>query len=154
MGHFADMGGFAKLVDHTVKWSFGVNNKSLLPSTIQRACRIAMAAPRGPVFLSVPMEFLFDKMTKDVPSERGEALGATADLKKIDELAEMLAGTRSPVIIAEDAGRTAKSVECLMEIAELLGYPMVESRSTNSLNFPRTHALHNGYDPKEYVNQS
>ena len=154
MGHLADMGGPAKLVDHTVKWSFGVNNKSILPSTIQRACRIAMAAPRGPVFLSVPMEFLFDKMTKDVPSERGEAPGATADLKGIDELAEMLAGARSPVIIAEDAGRTAKSVECLVEIAELLGCPVVESRSTGSLNFPRTHALHGGYDPKEYVSQS
>src|SRR5438093_11895654 len=149
MGHFADMGGFAKLVDHTVKWSFGVNNKSLLPSTIQRACRIAMAAPRGPVFLSVPMEFLFDKMTKDVPSERGEAPGATADLKKIDELADMLAGARSPVIIAEDAGRTAKSGEWLVEIAELLGCPVVDSRGRGSLDFPLTHAPPGGYDPED-----
>ncbi|HWO40456.1 MAG TPA: thiamine pyrophosphate-binding protein, partial [Candidatus Eisenbacteria bacterium] len=71
--HLADMGGPARLVDRTVKWSFGVNTKSILPSTIQRACRIAMAPPRGPVFVSIPMEHLFEKMTKDVPSERGAA---------------------------------------------------------------------------------
>jgi acetolactate synthase-1/2/3 large subunit len=148
-GHLADMGGPAKLVDHTVKWSFGVNTKSILPSTIQRACRLAMAAPRGPVFVSLPMEFLFEKMTKDVPSERGAAPGPTADLKGIEELADMLAGAKSPVIVAEDSGRTVKSVECLVEIAELLGAPVVETRSTGAVNFPRTHALHSGYEPKQ-----
>lgn len=148
-GHLADMGGPAKLVDHTVKWSFGVNTKSILPSTIQRACRLAMAAPRGPVFVSLPMEFLFEKMTKDVPSERGAAPGPTADLKGIEELADMLAGANHPVIVAEDSGRTVKSVECLVEIAELLGAPVVETRSTGALNFPRTHALHSGYEPKQ-----
>jgi acetolactate synthase-1/2/3 large subunit len=55
-GHLGDMGGPAKLVDHTVKWSFGVNTKAIVPSTVQRACRIAMAGPRGPVFVSMPME--------------------------------------------------------------------------------------------------
>jgi acetolactate synthase-1/2/3 large subunit len=39
----------------------------------------------------------------------------------------------------------------LVEIAELLGAPVVETRSTGALNFPRTHALHGGYDPKEYL---
>jgi acetolactate synthase-1/2/3 large subunit len=152
--HLADMGGPARLVDRTVKWSFGVNNKSILPSTIQRACRIAMSAPKGPVFVSLPMEFLFEKMTKDVPSHRGAAPGATADLKGIEELADMLAGARNPVIVTEDSGRTSQSVENLIEIAELLGAPVVETRSTGSLNFPRNHPLHGGYDPKESLQGS
>jgi acetolactate synthase-1/2/3 large subunit len=150
-GHLGDMGGPAKLVDHTVKWSFGVNTKSILPSTIQRACRLAMAGPRGPVFVSVPMEYLFENMTKDVPSDLGSAPLATADLKGIEELADLLAGASHPVIVAEDSGRTLKSVECLVEIAELLGCPVVETRSTGAINFPRTHPLHSGYDPKEGV---
>ncbi|HEX2229380.1 MAG TPA: thiamine pyrophosphate-binding protein [Candidatus Binatia bacterium] len=150
-GHLGDMGGPAKLVDHTVKWSFGVNTKSILPSTIQRACRLAMAGPRGPVFISVPMEYLFEEMTKDVPSDLGSAPLATADPKGIEELADLLAGASQPVIVAEDSGRTLKSVECLVEIAELLGCPVVETRSTGAINFPRTHPLHSGYDPKEGV---
>jgi acetolactate synthase-1/2/3 large subunit len=151
LSHLADMGGPAKLVDQTVKWSFGVNTKSILPSTIQRACKLAMAAPRGPVFVSLAMEHLFDKMTKDVPSDIGFSPNPVADPKGIEELAAMLAGARNPVIVAEDAGRAIKSVECLVEIAELLGCAVVETRSTGSINFPRTHPFHSGYDPREIV---
>jgi len=151
LSHLADMGGPARLVDHCVKWSFGVNTKSILPSTIQRACRLAMAAPRGPVFVSLPMEYLFDEMTHDVPSEKGSAPGPTADLKGLAELADMLAAAKNPVIVAEDAGRTLKSVEHLVEIAELLGAGVVETRSTGCVNFPRKHALHAGYEPAEYL---
>jgi len=150
-GHLGDMGGPAKLVDHTVKWSFGVNTKSILPSTVQRACRLAMAGPRGPVFVSVPMEYLFENMTKDVPSELGSAPLATADAKGIEELADLLAGASHPVIVAENSGKTLKAVECLVEIAELLGCPVAETRSTGAINFPRTHPLHSGYDAKEGV---
>ena len=104
-----------------MKWSFGINNKAILPATIQRACQLAMAAPKGPTFVSLPMEYLFAKMIKDVPGEHGFAPGATADPKGIEELANLLAGAKNPVIVAEDAGRTEKSVHCLVEIAELLG---------------------------------
>jgi thiamine pyrophosphate-dependent acetolactate synthase large subunit-like protein len=151
LSHLADMGGPAKLVEQTVKWSFGVNTKSILPSTIQRACKLAMASPRGPVFVSLPMEHLFDKMNKDVPSEVGFSPNPVADARGIEELAALLAGARNPVIVAEDAGRTEKSVACLVEIAELLGCAVVETRSTGSINFPRTHRLHSGYDSKEIV---
>src|SRR3990170_8969177 len=45
----ADVGGPARLVERCVKWSFGLNTSAILPATIQRACQLAMAAPRGPV---------------------------------------------------------------------------------------------------------
>ena len=152
--HLGDMGGPAKLVEDTVKWSFGVNTKSILPATIHRACRLAMAGPRGPVFVSLPMEHLFDTMTRDVASSLGSAPLATADPDGIKQLAEMLAGAENPVIVAEDAGRTIGAVDCLVEIAELLGCPLVETRSTGSINMPRTHPLHSGYDPTEIVSGS
>ncbi len=43
MGHLADMGGPAKLVDHTVKWSLGVNNKSIRQNDQRRS----LGARRG-----------------------------------------------------------------------------------------------------------
>jgi acetolactate synthase-1/2/3 large subunit len=148
LGHLSNIGGPAKLVDQTVKWSFGINNKAILPATIQRACQLAMAAPKGPTFVSLPMEYLFAKMIKDVPGDHGFAPGATADAKGIEELANLLAGAKNPVIVAEDSGRTEKSVHCLVKIAELLGCAVCETRSTGALNFPRTHPLHSGYDAK------
>ena len=149
LGHLSNMGGPAQLVEQTVKWSFGVNNKAILPATIQRACQLAMATPKGPTFVSLPMEYLFAKMIRDVAGDLGSAPGATADPKGIEELAKLLAGAKNPVIVVEDAGRTEKSVHCLVEIAELLGCAVCETRSTGSLNFPRTHPLHSGYDPKK-----
>src|SRR3989337_1005609 len=37
LGHLADIGGPARLVDRCVKWSFGVNTKAVLPATIPPA---------------------------------------------------------------------------------------------------------------------
>lgn len=147
--HLGDMGGPARLVETTVKWSFGVNTKSILPATVQRACRLAMAGPRGPVFVSLPMEHMFDTMTRNAASDLGSAPLATADPDGIKQLADMLAGAKQPIIVAEDAGRKTGTVRCLVEIAELLGCPVVETRSTGSLNIPRDHPLHAGFDPRQ-----
>jgi acetolactate synthase-1/2/3 large subunit len=76
---------------------------------------------------------------------------ATADAKGIEELASMLAGAKTPVIIAEDSGRSEKCVHILVEIAELLGCAVAETRSSGAINFPRTHALHSGFDAKDAV---
>ena len=154
VGHLADLGGPARLVDRVVKWSFGVNTKSILPATVQRACQLAMAAPRGPVFVSVPMEYLFEKMTKNPPSPLGPAPAPTADAKGIQELADLLLGAKNPVIISEEAGRSVKIVERMVELAEMLGAPVIETRSTGYLNFPRNHPLHGGYDPEEYLQEA
>jgi acetolactate synthase I/II/III large subunit len=42
-------------------------------------------------------------------------------------------------------------VACLVEIAELLGIAVVETRSTGCINFPRTHPLHGGFEPPEHL---
>lgn len=149
--HLGDMGGPARLVENTVKWSFGVNTKSILPATVQRACRLAMAGPRGPVFVSLPMEHLFDTMTRNVASGLGSSPLATADEGGIAQLADLLANAKNPVIVAEDAGRAVKAVGHLVAIAELLGCNVVETRSTGSINMPRNHPLHGGFEPKTAV---
>ncbi|MBI2090993.1 MAG: hypothetical protein HYT78_20015 [Deltaproteobacteria bacterium] len=151
IGNLADVGGPARLVDRCVKWSFGVNTKSLWPATIQRACQLAVAAPRGPVLVSVPMEYLFDKMSKDPPSTLGSAPAPTADAGGIRALAEMLLEAKNPVIISEEAGRSPMIVDRIVVLAETLGIPVIETRSTGYLNFPRNHPLHGGYDPQEYL---
>jgi len=154
LGHLADIGGPARLVERCVKWSFGVNTKAILPATIQRACQLAMATPRGPVFISVPMEFLFAKMSKNPPAENGSAPAPTADPAGIGELADMLAGAKNPIIISEEAGRSPAIVERMVELAELLAAPVIETRSTGFLNFPRNHSLHGGHDPQEYIGEA
>ena len=154
LGALADIGGPARLVDRCVKWSYGVNAKSLLPSTIQRACQLAMGSPKGPVFVSLPMEYLFDKMTKNASAENVPIPAPMADSRAIEELAALLASAKNPVIITEEAGRSTATVEKLVELAELLGAGVVESRASSYVNFPRTHPLHAGFEPQEFLQES
>ena len=85
-----DMGGPARLVEPCVKWSFGLNASAILPATIARACQLAMAAPQGPVFVSVPMEHLFETMTSDAPAAAGVPRAPAASPEAIDELARLV----------------------------------------------------------------
>jgi acetolactate synthase-1/2/3 large subunit len=152
--HLADIGGPARLVERCVKWSFGVNTKSVLASTIHRACQLAMTVPRGPVFVSLPMEFLFDTLPTSAPSPPSLPHAPTADLDGIDKLARLLADAKNPVIITEEAGRSLVAAERLVELAELLGAPVVETRSPAYCNFPRNHPLHGGFEPAEYLKET
>jgi acetolactate synthase-1/2/3 large subunit len=154
LGALADIGGPARLVDRCVKWSYGVNAKALLPSTIQRACQLAMGTPKGPVFVSIPMEYLFDRMTKNAAAENVPVPAPMADPAAIEELAASLAGAKNPLIITEEAGRDPRVVEKLVELAELLGAGVVESRASSYVNFPRTHPLHAGFEPAEFLQDS
>jgi thiamine pyrophosphate-dependent acetolactate synthase large subunit-like protein len=85
---------------------------------------------------------IFDKMTKNASAENVPIPAPMADPGAIDELAALLAGAKNPVIITEEAGRSTMTVEKLVELAELLGAGVVESRASSYVNFPRTHPLH------------
>jgi len=143
----ADIGGPARLIAPCVKWSFGINTKSALPSTIQRACQLAMTPPFGPVFVSVPMEYLFDLMPTSAPSAAGIPVRATADPAGIAQLADMLVAAKHPVIVSERTGKTRAAVNCLVELAQTLGAPVVQTRNPGYLNFPHDHPLHAGFEP-------
>ena len=77
-----------------------------------------------------------------------------ADPGAIDELAAMLAAAKNPVIITEEAGRSTVTVEKLVELAELVGAGVVESRASSYVNFPRTHPLHAGFEPQEFLQEA
>ena len=139
-----DVGGPARLVEPCVKWSFGLNTAVILPQTIQRACQLAMAAPRGPVFLSVPTEFLIEAMTADPPAAASLPRAPAAPADGVDELARALCAAANPVIVTEQAGRSAGAVRHLVALAEALGAPVVDAWMPSYVNFPRAHPLYGG----------
>ncbi|HEY6992629.1 MAG TPA: thiamine pyrophosphate-binding protein [Xanthobacteraceae bacterium] len=154
LSQLADIGGPARLVERCVKWSFAVNTKAVLPSTIQRACQMAMTDPKGPVFVSLPLEFLFGRTPIDAPAQSAIPIPATADSRGLDRLADMLLDAERPVIVTEECGRSTVAVERLVEISELLSIPVVESRTASYLNFPRTHRLHAGFESADIVGEA
>jgi acetolactate synthase-1/2/3 large subunit len=138
-----DRGGPARLMDACVKWSVGLTAGMLLPHTIQRAAQIAVAAPKGPVFVSVPLEHLVGRVPAPAPPA-ALPLAASAGDAAIEQLAEALNAAENPVIITEEAGRDPAAVPALVALAEALGAPVFEAWQPCYLNFPRRHALAGG----------
>src|SRR5262249_18354625 len=143
----SDTGGPARLVAPCAKWSFGLNDSALLAATIERACRIALAAPGGPAFVAVPTEFLMDAHPEQATRSAAPVSDPAADPAALDELARALCGANRPVILTEEAGKDPRAVDRLVELAEALGAPVFEGWHAGYVNFPRTHPLYGGAGP-------
>jgi len=138
-----DTGGPARLMEGCVKWSFGLNTPAILASTVQRACQLAIAAPRGPVFLSVPVEHLVEEAIAEPPPASLPFAPMPGD-GALEALAAALNAARNPVIVSEEAGRDQDAVDGLAELADRLGAPVFEAWQPGYVNFPRSHPLYGG----------
>ena len=139
-----DLGGPARLAEASVKWSFGLNSSLILPHTIQRACQLAMSAPKGPVFVSVPTEFLMEEMSVEPPPFAALPAAPMCERGALAEAALALAAASRPVIVAEELGRNVRAVEALVGLAETLAAPVLEGWHADYINFPRDHPLYAG----------
>jgi acetolactate synthase I/II/III large subunit len=143
----SDTGGPARLIEPCVKWSFALNASLILPQTMQRACQLAMNAPRGPVFVSVPTEYLMETLPRPLPAPASLPRPPSAQPSALDELAKALDAAQHPLIITEDAGRDPAAVASLVALAEALGASVAEAWQPYYLNFPRDHPLYAGVVP-------
>jgi acetolactate synthase I/II/III large subunit len=139
----ADLGGPARLMEGCVKWSFGLNAPDLLPHTLQRACQLAASAPRGPVFVSVPMEYMIADTTAEPPPAALPALPAVGEAA-LAQMEKALTDSGNPVIVTEEAGRDPAAVAALVALAEALAAPVYEGWQPYYVNFPRGHPLYGG----------
>src|SRR5581483_290686 len=147
-----DIGGPALTAERVVKWTERVTTLANLPGLVHHACQVALTPPMGPVFLSFPMELLLEEMPEE--SVRAHSFpGATfqPDSELLGRVAQMLVEAKSPLIITEHAGRDPENVANVVELAESLAIPVVESQSPMYLNVPHDHPLHLGYDPRPYL---
>src|SRR6185437_14961775 len=116
----------------------------ILPHTIQRACQLAMSAPRGPVFVSVPTEMLMETMSAEPPPVAALPAAPVASDDAIAEVAAALSAAKRPVIVSEELGRNVGAVDELVRLAETLGAPVLDGWHGDYVNFPRDHWLYAG----------
>ncbi|MBI4318337.1 MAG: hypothetical protein HY675_07595 [Chloroflexi bacterium] len=149
-----DAGGSAAVAQPCVKRSTTVLSREVLLGTLQDACRLALTPPSGPVFLSVPLEFLFGPAIAFDGRCTPPPLPTHADSATLDEVAGELVGAKRPVLLTEYAGDKPGAVEQLVKLAESLAMPVVEAADPVALNFPREHPLHLGYEAKRLVDEA
>ncbi|HXE69884.1 MAG TPA: thiamine pyrophosphate-requiring protein [Hyphomicrobiaceae bacterium] len=137
----------AGMVREFVKWDYELRNPIQAGAVVARALEVAMASPRGPVYLTLPREPLSaagDGDSLEVP--RQPPSSPHPDPALIDRLADWLLAAERPLLIVSSLGRRGEDVQQLGRIAERFAVPVVV-HTPRFLCLPTDHPLHHGFDP-------
>ena len=148
------VGGPNRFANVFTKWSGRATSPYTLYEQLLRAGELAQRVPQGPTFLDIPIETMIhpwttpDKLRVAPPAPKTRPMG-----DDIEELAGLVAVSKSPLIITDCAGREPQGFKNLVALAELFAIPVVESAATYS-NFPKSHPLYLGAEPGPYLEQA
>src|SRR5918995_4246349 len=143
------------IVREFVKWDYEVRTNQNLAAVVSRAYKISMSEPRGPVYMTLPREWLAEAMESTQllsPESLSPASKMQADQASLEKAAEWLIAADSPLIVTKYLGRNPEAVQYLIELAELLAIPVVQQLSY--VNFPTDHPLNLGAQTTKYVRNS
>jgi len=114
-----------------------------VPGEIRRAYHTAMQAPRGPVFVSVPMGD-WDAEAKTLP-ERSVTHRMMPDSGALEEVARALAGARRPALVAGAGVARAGAFYDAVALAERLQAEVWADANSPLAGFPQDHPLFQGH---------
>ncbi len=135
-----------------VKWSYEPPRAEDVPAAIARGIHTAATAPRGPAFVSIPM----DDWTAEVPADaaehtvaRGVSSRAGADPAAVAALAERIAKAERPVLVAGPDIDASGGWDDAVAVAEgqRMAVWAIPPTGGGRLGFPENHPLFQGALP-------
>jgi acetolactate synthase I/II/III large subunit len=136
----------AGMVREMVKWDYELRAPAQIGDTVTRAVEVAMAHPRGPVYLVLPREPLSAPLAEPIGpvKPRPHAAAGQPDPQSIATLAEWIAVAERPLIVV--GALSAGAVPALEHLAERCAIPVI-AHSPRSVCLPSNHAMHFGFEP-------
>jgi thiamine pyrophosphate-dependent acetolactate synthase large subunit-like protein len=106
------------------KWAVEVTHGADVPFALRRAFKVAMDPPRGPVFVSIPMDVL-DQPAPGPVIPAGRTLARVGpDPDAVAQAAALLAEAQAPAIVCGDGVAVAGAQAEVARLAELAGAPV------------------------------
>jgi len=136
----ADLVSMARPV---TKWSVEVQDAADIPTVLRRAFKTAAEPPRGPVFISIPLNAMDQTAEMTIAPATYSRWRVRPDPQAVAEAADVLAAARSPVIVCGDGVALSGALEEAVQLAELIGAQVYSSFSAE-LAFPTGHPLYQG----------
>ncbi len=131
-----------------VRWSHEPASAAEVPAALLRAHRLALAAPRGPVVLSVPVDD-WDAVVDEPDLDAEPVAGPAPDPAAVGELGAQLAAAAAPALVAGAEVDAGGAVPALVGLAEALGAPVWAAPLSGRCAFPEDHPLFAGFlDPE------
>jgi acetolactate synthase-1/2/3 large subunit len=136
----------AGMLRELVKWDYELRQPQQVGDIVARAFEVAMAHPRGPVYLVLPREPLSAALNEPIGPmrPRPQAAGVHPDPATIATLAEWIAAAERPLIIA--ATLPGDAVAPLAALAERCAIPVV-THNPRTVCLPSSHPMHFGFEP-------
>jgi acetolactate synthase-1/2/3 large subunit len=136
----------ASMVREFVKWDYELRDGVQVAAVVDRAIDMAMTAPRGPVYLSLPREVLARDASAGQPARRtATPTDAYPDAAAVGRLADLLAAARFPVFVTAASGTDPATADLLGQLSDEHSIGMLEFRP-RACNVAADHPLHIGYD--------
>jgi benzoylformate decarboxylase len=140
-----------RVVHPFVKWSFEPPRAQDVPHALARAIHTASLPPRGPAFVSLPM----DDWNEEADGESAHVIERVAeprmgpDPAAIESLAQRLNAASSPVLVAGPDIDASGAWEDAVALAERQKLPVFASPAPGGgrLGFPESHPLFQGALP-------
>ena len=134
----------AQMVRDFVKWDEQPPSLRDFSNAAARCYQAAVAESPGPVLLVADADIQEEAIHEEHKAELrlprvGRRVNAVADSGAVQEIARMLCDAENPVISADRYGTTMESVPLLVELAEALQAPVIDTRGR--MNFPNMHPL-------------
>jgi acetolactate synthase-1/2/3 large subunit len=140
---FQDMGGLqdmahVDLMRPITKWSVAVPSSKRLGEYIATAFRVATTNVPGPVFLEMPLDFLFDMVDEGDISEWSNSrtdAGVGADARYLEKAFDLLRGAQRPVCLVGSQLFWSKRRDAYPEFVKTFGMPVyVNGQARGSLD--------------------
>lgn len=126
-------GDTVRMAQPWTKWAYEVQRVEDVAPAVRRALQIALTPPRGPVFLSLPLDLQSEQLAS--PCDLSPPYFIHPQVRPpeslIREAAAMLFHAQAPVILAGSRVTESGGCDALATLAELLGAPIF-SESTPS----------------------
>lgn len=138
----------AALVRECTKWEYELRFPEQISEVFERAWAIAESTPKGPVYLSLPREVLCEQTAEhglDQPSRMAPAIAAP-QASALARAAALLAGAKSPLIIAQRGAGSAEAFAAFAPFVESWALP-VSQYWANTPTLALSHPMHIGQDP-------
>lgn len=131
-----------EVVKPYVKWACEPLRAEDVPAAIARGYHLAMQPPRGPVFLSIPMDD-WNKPCAPVVARR-VSQSLDPDPAALEEVARAIDASRKPALIAGSQIEEDGAWEDVIALAERLNADVYAEPIASRWAFPRNHRLFRG----------